>query len=500
MQVTETNADGLKREFKVVIAAKDIDEKLDVRLRQLGQSVRIPGFRPGKVPSAVLKQRFAASIMGEVVEESVSNSADQAMMERGMRPALQPKIEITAYEEGKDLEYTLAVELIPEFDPGELSKIELERLSVKIDDAQVDEALGRVAEQHKRPEPIAEARKSKSGDVVVVDFKGSVDGAEFPGGTAEDHHLELGSNAFIAGFEEQLTGIGAGEQATVTVTFPAEYANDELAGKDAVFEVDIKEIREPAAVAIDDELAKLVGLESLDELRANVRETIGKEYETVAQARMKRGLLDALADAHDFDVPEGMVDLEFETIWKQVEEQRKQDRDAAGDGEKSAAGDGEKSAAGDGEKSKDEDKSGDENKSEDELKQDYRSIAVRRVRLGLLLSEIGRLNNIDVAKEDITRAIMAEAQQFPGREQEVLEFYQKNIEAMANLRAPLYEEKVIEFIVEQATVTDREVSIEDLLALPEIDATAEKPKAKKRKSKAKSGAGAKKGVSKPAKK
>ncbi len=478
MQVTETNADGLKREFKVVIAAKDLDEKLDVRLRQLGQSVRIPGFRPGKVPSAVLKQRFAASVMGEVVEESVSNSADQAMMERGMRPALQPKIEITAYEEGKDLEYTLAVELMPEFDPGELSKLELERLSVKIDDAQVDEALDRIAEQHKRSEPIAEARKSKSGDVVVLDFKGSVDGAEFPGGSAEDHHLELGSNAFIAGFEEQLTGLGAGEHATVKVTFPAEYANDKLAGKDAVFEVDIKEIREPAAVPIDDELAKLVGLESLDEMRANVRESIGKEYETVAYARMKRGLLDALADAHDFDVPEGMVDLEFETIWKQVEEQRKQDQEAAEDGEKSE----------------------DEGKSEDELKQDYRAIAVRRVRLGLLLSEIGRRNNIDVAKEDITSAIMAEARQFPGREQEVLEFYQKNIEAMANLRAPLYEEKVIEFIVEQATVTDREVSVEDLLALPEIDAAAEKPKGKKRKSKAKSGAGAKKGVDKPAKK
>jgi trigger factor len=469
MQVTETNNDGLKREFKVVIAAKDIDEKLDVRLRQIGETVRIPGFRPGKVPSAVLKKRFGQSVMGEVVEESVSNSADQAMMERGMRPALQPKIEITSYEEGKDLEYTMAVELIPDFEPGELSKLELERLSVKIDDSQIDEALERIALQHKRSEPIAEARKSKSGDVVVIDFKGSVGGEEFPGGSAEDHHLELGSNAFIAGFEEQLTDVGVGEHASVNVTFPAEYANNELAGKEAVFEVDVKEIREPVAAPIDDELAKMAGLESLDELRASVRDSIANEYQSLSRTRLKRGLLDALAEAHDFEVPEGMVDLEFESIWKQVEERREQDQ------------------------APDDDKE----KSDEELKADYRAIAVRRVRLGLILSEIGRRNNVDVANEDVTRAIMAEAQQYPGREQEVLEFYRKNVEAMANLRAPLFEEKVIDFVVDGATVTEREVSIGELMALLDEDMATENSSGGKG---VKAKAGAKKGAKKVAKK
>jgi len=439
MQVTQTSADGLKREYKVVISAKDLDEKLDHRLRELGRSVRVPGFRPGKVPSTILRQRFGQAVLGEIVERSVTDSANQAMTEQGVRPALQPKIEITSYEEGSDLEYTMAVELLPEIEPADLSKIELERLKVKVGEAEIEDALTEIAQRHKRSEPVAAPRKSQSGDVLVIDFKGFVDGEEFAGGAATDHHLELGSNAFIAGFEEQLIGVGAGDHVTVKVTFPAEYANDKLAGKEAAFEVDVKEIREPAPVPIDDELAKVVGLDDLAALKSAVKESIERDYASLTRGRLKRALLDALADGHDFEVPPGMADLEFETIWKQIEEQRKSghldEEDAA--------------------------------KSEDQLKSEYRGIAERRVRLGLLLSEIGRRNNIEVSKDEITRAIVAEAQNFPGREREVFEFYEHNAEAMANLRAPVFEEKVVDFILEMAKVSDREVTREDLMAMAE---------------------------------
>ncbi len=457
MQITQTSADGLKREFKVVIAAKDIDEKMGVRLQELGHSVRVPGFRPGKVPKAVLKQRFGPSVVSEILEKSVADSANQAMTEKGVRPALQPKIEITSYEEGTDLEYTMAVELLPEFEPADPSKFELERMVVKIGDKEVEEALARVAEQHKKSQSIETPRKSQAGDVLVIDFKGTVDGAEFPGGAAEGHHLELGSNTFIAGFEDQLTGVGKDDHVTVKVAFPAEYGNKELAGKDAVFEVDVKDIREPVPVPADDELAKMVGMDDLDALKASIRGSIEQEYSTVTRARLKRRLLDTLADGHDFEVPAGMVDLEFDTIWAQVEEQRKQ---------------GELEDL-------------DKDKSEDELKTDFREIAVRRVRLGLLLSEIGSRNNIEVAQEDVSRAIMAEAQRMPGYEQQVFEYYQKNDEALASLRAPLFEDKVIDFILGQANITEREVTVEDLLAESEAPAASAKGK-KKSASKSKS--------------
>lgn len=465
MQITQTNADGLKREFKVVIAAKDIDEKMGLRLEELGQSIRVPGFRPGKVPKAVLKQRFGPSVVSEILEKSVADSANQAMTEKGVRPALQPKIEITSYEEGTDLEYTMAVELLPDFEPADPSKFELERMVVKIGDKEVEAALARVAEQHKKSQPIETPRKSQAGDVLVIDFKGTVDGAEFPGGEAESHHLELGSNTFIAGFEDQLTGVGKDDHVTVKVAFPAEYGNKELAGKDAVFEVDVKDIREPVPVPADDELAKMVGMDDLDALKASIRDSIEQEYSTVTRARLKRRLLDTLSDGHDFEVPAGMVDLEFDTIWAQVEEQRKE----------GALDDADK------------------DKSEDELKADFREIAERRVRLGLLLSEIGSRNNIEVAQEDVSRAIMAEAQRMPGYEQQVFEYYQKNDEALANLRAPLFEDKVIDFILGQANITEREVSVEDLLAESEAPAA---PADDKKKSASKSKSGSKKSAGK----
>ncbi|MBX6368547.1 MAG: trigger factor [Rhodospirillales bacterium] len=439
MQITETSADGLKREYKVVIAAADIAQKVDARLSELGRNVRLPGFRPGKVPMSMLKKRYGAHVMGEVLEQAVGDSSAQAMRERGLRPALQPRIEIVSFEEGADLEYKMNVELLPDITPTPLSEIELERLKPEIADSEVDRQLERIAENNRKTTPVD--RPAESGDAVVIDFVGRIGGVEFPGGKGENHTLRLGSNQFIAGFEDQLVGAKAGEKRVVKVSFPKEYGNEELAGKEAEFEVEVKEVRAFEPGGVDEDLAQRIGFDSLDELKKTVREQLERDFAQLARQKLKRRVLDALAARHDFPVPTGMVDLEFETIWKQLEEERKRNPESASE---------------------------DAGKSEDELKAEYRKIAERRVRLGLLLSEIGRQNNIQVTNEEVNRAIVQEARRFPGQERQVVEFYRKNPDALANLRAPIYEDKVIDFIVEMAKVTDKPVSPEELLK-PEPD-------------------------------
>lgn len=445
MQVTETNTDGLKREFTVVISAKDLNEKTEARLSELGQNIKVPGFRPGKVPMSVLKQRYGQNVMGEVLERAVQDSSSQALQERGLRPAMQPKVEITKFEEGKDLEYTMELEIMPEFEPMDFSKLKLEKVEVEVPEKEVDEALERIASQRTETKPLATARKAQKGDVLVIDFKGSVDGESFPGMDAEDHHLELGSNAFVAGFEEQLIGLDKGQQTDVKVTFPEQYANDKLAGKEAVFDVTVKDILESVPAKLDDEMAKAYGEENLEGLKNRVRQELGKDYGQLTRSKMKRELLDQLAENHDFKVPAGMVDAEFETIWKQIEEAKKND-------------------------ALDED---DKGKSDDQLREEYRTIAERRVRLGLLLSEVGRLNQVDVTQEELNSALIQEAQRHPGQERQVIEFFQKNPDALANLRAPIYEDKVIDFIIEQAQVTERKMTVDELQAELEAENSRE---------------------------
>lgn len=434
MQVTETLSDNLKREFKVVITAKDLREKLEARLERIGREVRIPGFRPGKVPMEILKKRFSRSVMGEVVEEAVRDSSVQALSERALRPATQPKIEITSFEEGQDLEYKIALELLPDIEIADLSKIELERQKVEVPDEEVDEALRRLASAKRDSRPLETPRPADKGDVLVIDFRGRVGGEEFPGMSGEDHHLELGGSRFIEGFEDQLVGAAAGDRREVTVRFPDEYVNPKLAGKDAVFDVTVKEVREAVARTVDDQLAQDLGESDLATLRDKVRAQIEADYERGTRAQLKRALLDKLAELHDFPVPDGMVDAEFEAIWGQIEEERKHGHMDPED----------------------------EGKSEDELRAEYRGIAERRVRLGLLLSEVGRINGIDVSQEELNRALMHEARNHPGHEREVIEFYQNTPEALANLRAPLYEDKVIDFILDLAEVSERAVSPEEL--------------------------------------
>jgi len=350
---------------------------------------------------------------------------------------MQPRIEITSYEDGKDLEYKLEIEVMPEFEPADFSKIELERVTLKVSDKEVDDALARIAAQNRRAEPVEKARKANAGDVVVIDYVGRIDGEEFPGGAGKDFHLELGSGRFIPGFEEQLEGAKPGDKLTVNVTFPEDYPGPNLAGKEAEFEVDIRELREYVDSPVDDEMAAGMGFDNLEALRKAVRENLEREYAGMSRTALKRQLLDRLAEMHDFDVPPGMVDAEFEAIWQQFEQAREQGQI-------------------------DED---DQEKSDEELKEEYRAIAERRVRLGLLLSEVGRRNNVEVSQEEVNRALLAEAQRYPGQQQAVLQHYQNNPQAIAELRAPLFENKVTDFILEMVKVTERSGTMDELLAM-----------------------------------
>lgn len=434
MQVTETTAEGLKHEFKIVVPAAQIETQVESRLKELSQQVRIPGFRPGKVPMSLMKQRYGSSVLGEVLEQSVQQASDAAMTERSLKPAMQPKIEVTSFDEGKDLEFTLAVEVLPEIDALDMKSIALNKPKVTVEDSEVDEALGRITESRKESKALDTKRKAKKGDILEIDFVGSIDGVEFPGGKGEGYDLELGSGSFIPGFEDQLIGAKPGEDVSVTVTFPEEYHSKDLAGKEAVFAVSVKAHKESVAPELDDEFAKSVGLEDLDALRKAVIGQIENEYAGAARNRMKRELLDILADKATFDVPPGMVELEFDAIWKQIEEAKTND-------------------------TLDEE---DKGKSDDELKEEYKKLSERRVRLGLLLADIGQKNELQVNQEDLNRAIMQEAMRFPGQEQAVFQYFQNNQQALDSLRAPLYEDKVIDFIIEMADVTEVEMTAAEL--------------------------------------
>jgi trigger factor len=465
MQITETNSDGLKHEFKVTVGADDIAKRVETRLGEIGRQVRLPGFRPGKVPLTVLRQRYGSSVMGEVLERAVNEGSSEAMRERKLRPALQPKVEIVSFNEGTDLEYKLAVEVLPEVVPMNFAELSLERLKPDVPDSEVDSALERIAKQQRKHEPVD--RAAAAGDLVVIDFTGTVEGAEFPGGSAKGHRLELGSSQFIPGFEDQLSGSKAGEQRTVDVTFPADYGATDLAGKAATFAVEVKEVRAVKPQPIDESLAEAVGMENLQSLRDAVRQQIERDYGNIAHQRLKRRLLDVLAEKHHFPVPQGMVDMELDVIWKQFEAERERAKQQGGEAPV-------------------------EGKSDDELKAEYRAIAERRVRLGLLLSEVGRSNNIQVTQEEINRALGEEARRFPGQERQVIEYYRNQSGALDNLRAPIFENKVIDYILEIAQVSARAVPIAELLKDEEDEETAETKKAEESETKPKKRAARKK--------
>ncbi len=452
MEVTETKTDFLRRGFKIVVAAADIEEQVTGRLREVALTVRIDGFRPGKVPLSILKERYGPSIIGEVLEKVVDESSSHALEERGLRPAMQPKIEIVSFEAGLDLEYTMEIEVMPDIEPMDFSKIKLERLVVETDEATIEEALANLAQSRKTTEALDENRNAKAGDVAVIDFVGSVDGEEFPGGKAEGYELELGSGSFIPGFEDQIIGADDDEKRRVEVSFPSDYGADQLAGKDAVFEVHIKELRRTVPAAVDDDLAKQVGLETLEDLKSAIREDHVREFKSISRMRLKRQVLDALDADHNFELPAAMVEAEAHGIWNQYEEQRKAAKEA-GQAEDPDA------------------------KSDDELKAVFDDLARRRVRLGLLLGEIGRINNIQIKQDDMKRVLAEETRRHPGQEQAILSHYQNSPEALESLRAPAFEEKVVDFILEMASITDKPATVDELMMDPDQEAApAKKPK------------------------
>ena len=440
MQVTETQADGLKRAFRVVLPASELDAKANSRLSELKGQVRINGFRPGKVPVAHLKKVYGKSVMAEVIEAAVTEANGKIVEEHGFRLALQPRVELPkdeaevkdVIEGNSDLSYTVELEILPKIELGNFKDISIEKPVVAVSDEEVAETLNRLADAN-RPFTEKEGAAAK-GDRVNVDFVGSIDGVPFDGGTGEGIQVVIGSNSFIPGFEEQLEGVSAGETRTVNVSFPEAYAARELAGKAASFEVKANTVEAPGELALDDEFAKTLGQESLDKLKEMVRERIVTEHAGVTRQKVKRALLDALDGMHKFDVPPTLVSQEFDGVWAQV----MQDLQAQGRTFE------------------------DESTNEDDARSEYQRIAERRVRLGLVLAEIGERNNIQITDDEVTRAVVERARQFPGQEQQVWDYYRRTPEAMASVRAPLFEEKVVDFLLELATVTEKTVSRDEL--------------------------------------
>jgi trigger factor len=454
MQVTETLSDGLKREFRVVVPANDLDSKVNTRLDELKDTVRINGFRPGKVPVGHLKRLYGRSVMAEAIEAAVRDANAKIVSDNNLRLAMEPQVKLPTEEdaikavvEGKaDLDYSVAMEVLPKIELADFKDIKVERLVTEVTDAEIDEAIGRIADQNRPFLPREEGAAAESGDKVTINFTGSIDGVPFEGGTGEDIAVVIGSNSFIPGFEEQLTGIKAGENRTVKASFPPNYLKADLAGKEATFEVNAKSIDKPGEVTVDDAFAKQLGMESLAKLRDAVKDRITREHAGTSRNKVKRQLLDALDERHKFDLPPTLVEQEFQNVWQTVEGDLKQQGRSFAD----------------------------EGTNEEEAKVEYRKIAERRVRLGLVIAEIGDKNQIKVTEEEVQRALVERARQFPGQEQQVWEYYRNNPQAVASLRAPIYEEKVVDFLLELIKVTDKKVAREELYKEDEDEKPAEK--------------------------
>ena len=449
MQVTETLTDGLKRAYTVVVPAADIESRRSKRIAELGRTVHLPGFRPGKVPPTIIKQRFGGSVAAEVLEASVNEATRQVLTERGLRSAGQPKVELVSADLASDLEFKVELELLPDIALPDIASIELTRLKAQPQPETIDKALSEIARRQRTLEDVTEDRPAAKGDVLLVDFVGKLDGTAFAGGTGNDVNVEIGGAGFIPGFAEQLEGMRPRETRTIEVTFPAVYGAAELAGKTVNFEVTAKQLRLPVLPAIDEDLAKKLGFEGLQEVRETIGKQVQREYDQLSRQRVKRQLLDILAERVSFPVPQGMVETEFGQIWQRLETERKEGR-------------------------VDDD---DKGKDDDTLKAEYRAIAERRVRLGLLLGEIGRANNITVNQDELLRAVRAEASRYPGQEKQVLEFFRKTPQATDTLRGPIFEEKVVDFVLELAKVTESTVTPEELARDPDAPAVAAAPEA-----------------------
>lgn len=443
MQVTETKNQGLKREFNVTVEAKTIAEQLDTQLKGMGGRVKIPGFRPGHIPMNVLRQRFGKDVLGEVVERTINQSSQRVLKDRNLRAALPPRIEIVSDEEGKDLQFTMEVEILPEVPTLDYASIVLDKPVCKVEDSDVDEAIKRLADDHKTYKTTETNTKAKKDSQVIIDFVGKKDGVAFEGGTAKKFPLVLGSGHFIQGFEDQLVGATAGSEVLVKVSFPKEYHKKDLAGEAVTFDVIVHEVQEGEEIKVNEEFAAMLGFKDMESLRKAIHNQIAGEYEGISRAKLKKQLFDMLEETVTFPIPQSMVDMEFNSIWEKLLMAKKE---------------------------------GDETllaKTDEELKEEYSKIAQRRVKLGILLSDIALNNKLQINQDELSRAVMQQASQFPGQERKIFEFYQRNPGHLEELRGPILEEKAVDFIISKSTITEIPVAAEELLNEEETAASQE---------------------------
>jgi len=454
MQIVETTNEGLKRAYTVTITAAQISDRIEGEVKRIAPQVRMPGFRPGKVPANLVKKMHGDALHQDVLNSTIREAMDKLVADNELRPAMQPQVELgEGYEEGKDAELKVSLEVLPKIEAPALDGLKLEKLVVPVADAQVDEAVENIAKQQKSFKAGAKTKKAAEGDQVICDFVGKLDGVEFEGGKAEGQAIEIGAGRLIPGFEDQLVGAKAGEERQIKVTFPEDYPAENLKGKEATFDITVHEVKVPTETKADDDFAKNLGLEGIDQLRDLMRGQLEQETAGLTRTQMKRALLDQLAAGHDFEVPPSMVEAEFSQIWMQLQQEaaREEDAEAA-------------------------------LKEIEAEKDDYRAIAERRVRLGLLLSEIGQANSVEVSQQEMSMLMQQAASQYrPEDRQRFMEYVQSDPMAAAQLRAPLYEDKVIDFLIDQAEVTEREVTKDELQAAIEAeeDAAKAKPAAKK---------------------
>lgn len=450
MKFEELKSKGLNKKYNVTIAAADFAAAVDKKLAEVAKTVKMPGFRAGKTPKAMIEQRYRPSVLGEVLDDMVRDATNELIAETKIRPALTPEIKLDKFEDGKDIQFVVETEVLPEITLGDFSKISLTKSVAKVPAEEVEKAVKYMAESRRETVKIEEDRAAQKGDVAVIDFVGSIDGVEFEGGKGTAYPLELGSNSFIPGYEDQLIGHKAGETVEVKTTFPKEYHAQNLAGKDAVFVTTIKELRAYKPAEVNDELAKAMGAKDVADMKSKIEARIAEDYEATSHIKLKRDLLDALDKEYNFEVPQKLIDAEYEAIEKQYQNAKAQNR-------------------------LDEE---DKKRDEKDILAEYKEIALRRVKLGLLLSEIGSSAKLTLTGEDINKAIIAEAKRYPGQEQMVFNYYMKNKEALEALRAPAFEEKIVDYILGQAKITDKEVTVAELYDFSEQDETKKSKKAK----------------------
>ena len=453
MQTKQTVNEGLKRAYLITIPAAELSAKIDAEIKKVAPQVRMPGFRPGKVPANLVKKMHGEALHAQVVNDTIRESVDTLIRNEALRPAMQPEVGLgEGYEQGKDAEITVSLEVLPTIEAPSIDGLKLERLVVPVTDEQIDEALGNIASQNKSYKDAAKTKKAAEGDQLIIDFVGKLDGVEFDGGKAEDAALVLGSGTFIPGFEDQLVGVKTGQEKTITVTFPENYQADHLAGKEATFDVTVKAVKVETETVLDDDFAKSLGLDSLEKLREIMKAQLEQQTAGLTRTQMKRSLLDQLAAGHSFEVPAMMVEAEFSQIWAQLQQEAARDEDPAG-----------------------------ALKQIEDEKDEYKAIAERRVRLGLLLSEIGQANGVEITGQEMSMLIQQAAMQYRAEDRErFVQYIQSDPMAAAQLRAPLYEDKVVDFLFDKAEVTEREVTVEELQAAIEAEEGAEAAPAPKK--------------------